>query len=106
MSLFETVTKPFQCYNRYQLAIQDCHTPLDVESFIGREAISETYRYQITFTSPDKNLQAQHFLRRTDHFTFSSPTIPLVTLSTLNEPQKRIHGVVIGVCPQQTNLSG
>lgn len=106
MSLFETVTKPFQCYNRYQLAIQDCHTPLDVESSIGREAISETYRYQITFTSPDKNLQAQHFLRRTDHFTFSSPTIPLVTLSTLNEPQKRIHGVVIGVCPQQTNLSG
>lgn len=94
MSLFETVTKPFQSHNRYQLAIQDCHTPLDVESFIGREAISETYRYQITFTSPDKNLQAQHFLRRTAHFTFSSPTIPLVTLSTLNEPQKRIHGVV------------
>lgn len=94
MSLFETVTKPLQSHNRYQLAIQDCHTRLDVESFIGREAISETYRYQITFTSPDKNLQAQHFLRRTAHFTFSSPTTPLAALSTLNEPQKRIHGVI------------
>lgn len=94
MSLFDAIKSPFQTHNRYQLAVQDCHTPLDVESFIGREAISETYRYQIIFTSADNNLQAQQFLRRTAHFTFSSPTIPLISLSALNEPQKRIHGVI------------
>lgn len=94
MSVSDTITKPFRTHNRYQLTVQDCHDPLDVESFIGREAISETYRYQIAFVSADNNLQAQQFLRRTAHFTFSSPTIPLAALSTLNEPQKRIHGVV------------
>lgn len=94
MSVSDTVTKPFRTHNRYQLTVQDCPAPLDVESFISRESISETYRYQIAFTSADNNLQAQQFLRRTAHFTFSSPTIPLAALSTLNEPQKRIHGVV------------
>lgn len=94
MSLFDTVIKPFQSHNRYQLAVQDCQTHLDVEHFTGREAISETYRYQITFTSTEKNLQAQQFLRRSVDFTFSSPTLPLAMLNTLNELQKRVHGVV------------
>ncbi|HEQ1858340.1 TPA: type VI secretion system tip protein VgrG [Providencia alcalifaciens] len=94
MSLIEPLKSPFLSHNRYQLAVQGCDASLDVESFIGREAISETYRYQITFTSPNKNLQASQFLRRTAHFTFSSPTIPLIALSSLNEPQKRVHGVV------------
>ncbi|WP_272690369.1 type VI secretion system Vgr family protein [Providencia sp. PROV152] len=94
MSLMDTVKRTFQSHNRYHLKIQDCQFTLDVEHFIGREAISETYRYQITFTSPAQNLQAQQFLRRTAHFTFSSPTIPLTALNTLDEPQKHIHGVV------------
>ncbi|EMB3080677.1 DUF2345 domain-containing protein [Providencia rettgeri] len=94
MSLFDIVIKPFQSHNRYQLAVQGCQTHLDVEHFTGREAISETYRYQITFTSPNKNLQAQQFLRRSADFTFSSPTLPLAMLNTLNEPQKRVHGVI------------
>lgn len=94
MSLIDSVKRTFYSHNRYHLKIQDCQVALDVEHFIGREAISETYRYQITFTSPTQNLQAQQFLRRTAHFTFSSPTIPLVALNTLNEPQKRVHGVI------------
>ncbi|HHR6031233.1 TPA: DUF2345 domain-containing protein [Providencia alcalifaciens] len=94
MSLEDIALKIVTRHNRYQLAIQGCDALLDVESFIGREAISETYRYQITFTSPAQNLQAQQFLRRTAHFTFSSPTIPLAALDSLREPQKRIHGVV------------
>ncbi|HHR6028171.1 TPA: DUF2345 domain-containing protein [Providencia alcalifaciens] len=94
MSLMDTALRPFLSHNRYQLAVQGCQTHLDVESFIGREAISKTYRYQITFTSAEKNLQAPQFLRRSADFTFSSPTLPLAALNTLNEPQKRVHGVI------------
>jgi type VI secretion system secreted protein VgrG len=61
MSLIESLKSPFLSHNRYQLAIQGCDALLDVESFIGREAISKTYRYQITFTSPAQNLQANSF---------------------------------------------
>ncbi|MTC76382.1 type VI secretion system tip protein VgrG [Providencia sp. wls1919] len=94
MGLQDLALKIAPRHNRYQLGVQGCSVPLDVESFIGREAISETYRYQITFTSSAQNLPAQQFLRRTAHFTFSSPTIPLAALDSLSEPQKRIHGVV------------
>lgn len=94
MGLQDLALKIAPLHNRYQLGVQGCSVPLDVESFIGREAISETYRYQITFTSSAQNLLAQQFLRRTAHFTFSSPTIPLAALDSLSEPQKRIHGVV------------
>lgn len=80
-------------HNRYQLAVADCTTELDVESFTGSEAISETYRYQVTFTSPELNLQAGQFLRRTATLSFSSPTIPLMRLATITEPDKRVHGV-------------
>lgn len=94
MSLTDTVKRIYQSHNRYHLKIQNCQAELDTEHFIGREAISETYCYQITFTSSAQQLQAQQFLRRHAHFTFSSPTIPLADLSALNEPQKRIHGVI------------
>ncbi len=94
MSLMDNALRPFLSHNRYQLAVQGCQTHLDVEHFTGREAISETYRYQITFTSTEKNLQAPQFLRRSADFTFSSPTLPLAMLNTLNEPQKRVHGII------------
>lgn len=94
MSLTDSIKGTFQSHNRYQLTVEDCHAPLDVESFIGREAISETYRYQIMFTSPIQNLQAQQILRRTAHFTFSSPTHSLASLAAMNEPQKHIHGII------------
>lgn len=94
MSLMDNALRPFLSHNRYQLAVQGCQTHLDVEHFTGREAISETYRYQITFTSTEKNLQAPQFLRRSADFTFSSPTPPLAALNTLTEPQKRVHGVI------------
>lgn len=94
MRLQDLALKIVPRHNRYQLNVQACDVPLDVESFIGRESISETYRYQITFTAPAQNLQAQQFLRRTAHFTFSSPTLPLESLEELKEPQKRVHGIV------------
>ncbi|EKT58119.1 DUF2345 domain-containing protein [Providencia burhodogranariea] len=94
MSLMDTAKQFVYSHNRYHLKIQDCHEELDVEHFIGREAVSETYRYQITFTSPQRNLQPQQFLRRNAHFSFSSPTTPLAALASLPEPQKQIHGVI------------
>lgn len=90
MSLIETLNPAFLSQNRYQLIIKDNHFLLDVESFVAREAISETYRYQITFTSPDKNLQAQQFLRRSAHFIFSSQA----TLLELHQSDKCVHGVI------------
>lgn len=81
-------------HNRYQLTVAGCTAELDVESFTGSEAISETYRYQIIFTSRELNLQAGAFLRRTAALSFSSPTIPLAALNTITKPHKHVHGVV------------
>ncbi|MCT6518983.1 DUF2345 domain-containing protein [Proteus vulgaris] len=37
--------------NRYHLTIQGCKALLDVEYFTGREAISDSYYYQITLAA-------------------------------------------------------
>lgn len=50
MSLLDTVKNLQQGQNRYRLEVQGCNELLDVEHFTGREAASDTYRYQITFT--------------------------------------------------------
>lgn len=40
--------------NRYRLSVPSCQAELDVESFTGSEAMSQLYRYNVTFTSTAK----------------------------------------------------
>ena len=94
MSLMDTTKALFQGQNRYRLEVQGCSDLLDVEHFTGREAISDTYRYQITFTSSTQDLSPQQLLRRSATLTFAPPRNSLMGLATQGMVAKRIHGTV------------
>lgn len=74
--------------NRYRLDIPSCSSPLDVEDFVGTEAMSELYCYTIHFTSTDKDIDASQLLRKP-----ASLTMGAGLLQSLSE-QKVVHGVV------------
>ena len=94
MSLIDTAKSLLQGQNRYRLEVQGCSELLDVEHFTGREAISDTYRYQITFTSTAQDLLPQQLLRRSASLTFAPPVDSLIGLATQPTIAKRVHGTV------------
>lgn len=94
MSLIDTAKSLLQGQNRYRLEVQGCSELLDVEHFTGREAISDTYRYQITFTSTAQDLLPQQLLRRSANLTFAPPADSLIGLATQPTVAKRVHGTV------------
>ncbi|MCG9949280.1 type VI secretion system tip protein VgrG [Providencia rettgeri] len=94
MSLLDTTKNLLQGQNRYRLEVQGCSDLLDVEHFTGREAASDTYRYQITFTCSAQDLLPQQLLRRNASLTFSAPINNLMGLATQPSVAKRVHGVV------------
>ncbi|WP_273827293.1 type VI secretion system Vgr family protein [Providencia rettgeri] len=79
--------------NRYQLDVQGYQGLLDVEHFTGDEAVSDTYRYEITFTSTDKDLQPEQLLRRYATLTFNAPATTMLGVPT-RTVTKRVHGTV------------
>ncbi|NIA45575.1 MULTISPECIES: type VI secretion system Vgr family protein [Providencia] len=94
MSLLDTAKNLLQGQNRYRLEVQGCSDLLDVEHFTGREAASEPYRYQITFTCSAQDLLPQQLLRRNASLTFSAPINNVMGLATQPTVAKRVHGVV------------
>ncbi|SAC73984.1 Rhs element Vgr protein [Enterobacter hormaechei] len=88
--------------NRYRLDIPSCTAVLDVETFTGKEFISELYHYQVIFTSSDQNISSAQLL--TKPATLTMGTGPLMELTG----QKVVHGVVThfkrisGSCDQAT----
>ncbi|MCQ8228110.1 type VI secretion system Vgr family protein [Pantoea trifolii] len=74
--------------NRYQLSIPSCSSSIDVENFNGAEALSENYRYDVLFTSPDKDITAAQMLRKPATLTMG--TGELMGLSG----QKMVHGYI------------
>ncbi|CAM6640221.1 type VI secretion system Vgr family protein [Enterobacter intestinihominis] len=74
--------------NRYHLDIPSCTAALDVESFTGKEFMSELYYYQLIFTSSDQNISSAQLL--TKPATLTMGTGPLMGLTG----QKVVHGVV------------
>lgn len=74
--------------NRYRLDIPSCTASLDVETFTGKEFMSELYHYTISFTSSDQNISSAQLL--TKPATLTMGTGPLMGLTG----QKVVHGVV------------
>jgi len=74
--------------NRYRLDIPSCTAALDVETFTGKEFMSELYYYQVIFTSSDLNISSAQLL--TKPVTLTMGTGPLMGLTG----QKVVHGVV------------
>lgn len=74
--------------NRYRLDIPSCTASLDVETFSGKEFMSELYYYQVIFTSSNQNISSAQLL--TKPVTLTMGTGPLMGLTG----QKVVHGVV------------
>ncbi|QHO85667.1 type VI secretion system tip protein VgrG [Klebsiella michiganensis] len=93
MSLTDTLKNPLSALtesglNRYHLDIPSCTAALDVETFTGKEFMSELYYYQVIFTSSDQNISSAQLL--TKPATLTIGTGPLMGLAG----QKVVHGVV------------
>ncbi|WP_311754160.1 type VI secretion system tip protein VgrG [Proteus columbae] len=84
----------FNGQNRYHLNVQGCDNLFDVEHFTGREAISDTYYYQITFTCQAPDLQPQQLLRRSATLSFTPPINSMMDLIDQEPITKQVHGVV------------
>ncbi|MCX9034150.1 type VI secretion system Vgr family protein [Citrobacter portucalensis] len=74
--------------NRYFLSIPSCSSVLDVEDFNGSEGLSRNYYYDILFTSADKDIQANQFLRQVATLTMNGGKLGFMTT------QKIVHGVI------------
>ncbi|WP_409075903.1 type VI secretion system Vgr family protein [Pantoea sp. C3] len=74
--------------NRYRLDIPSCTASLDVETFSGKEFMSELYYYQVIFTSSNQNISSAQLLTKPVRLTMG--TGPLMGLTG----QKVVHGVV------------
>ncbi|MFO6296724.1 type VI secretion system Vgr family protein [Rahnella selenatireducens] len=74
--------------NRYRLDIPSCSSLLDVEDFNGNERLSNTYQYDILFTSADKDLDATQFLLKSASLTMGTGSLQGLV------DQKVVHGVV------------
>ncbi|RLM22928.1 type VI secretion system Vgr family protein [Brenneria goodwinii] len=77
--------------NRYQLSVSG-RSDLDVESFSATEGLSQTYCYQITFTS-GSDIAPGEMLLQDATFTFNTPGSLLGDIA-LSEAARSIHGVV------------
>lgn len=93
MSLTDTLKNPLSALtesglNRYRLDIPSCTAALDVESFTGKEFMSELYYYQVIFTSSDQNISSAQLLTKPATLTMGAG--PLMGLTG----QKVVHGVV------------
>ncbi|MEQ5206799.1 type VI secretion system tip protein VgrG [Proteus sp. fly-1067] len=94
MNLKKTAQTLLNGQNRYHLNVQGCDILFDVEHFTGREAISDTYHYQIMFTCQAQDLQPQQLLRRSATLSFTPPINSITDLATQEPITKQVHGVV------------
>jgi len=75
-------------HNRYHFTITGCASDIDIQSFEGKESLSEPFSYEINFTSVDPFITPQDVLNCSAKFFFQSPTDL--------EPQRRVYGVITG----------
>ncbi|NBN69625.1 type VI secretion system tip protein VgrG [Proteus sp. G2618] len=94
MNIIDLVKNTLIGQNRYHLNVQGCDVLFDVEHFTGREAISDTYHYQITFTCQAQDLQPQQLLRRSATLSFTPPINSITDLATQEPITKHVHGVI------------
>ena len=60
--------------NRYTLKLSDLSS-LSIVSVVGRESLNTPWRYEIIFTSPNKQLRINHLLSQPASLTFEAPSL-------------------------------
>ena len=87
-------------HNYYSLSIDRLNalTQLSVVSLNGQEVLNEPWHYEITFTSPEKQLDINAILKQPASLTFYAPALikQPTGISSLDQPAKTrtIHGVI------------
>lgn len=92
----------------YTLHISGNQVPLSVLSVTGEERLNQPWRYEITFTTGDKQLQAEAMLTRAATFIFhpKPEQIPFLTelsLLTLQTLPRTLYGVITAFSQLATN---
>lgn len=87
-------------HNHYSLTIDsfDQSTEFSVLSLDGQESLNEPWRYTITFTCADKQIQISTVLSQAASLTFEAPTMTeqLAKISSLQKPtlSRTLYGVI------------
>lgn len=80
-------------HSHHLLTVHGCSSLLDVLSFEGHEALSESFRYVIEFTSSDKAITAQQMLMQDASLTLQAPVDQGFGIK-IQVPVRTIQGVV------------
>ncbi|MDF3934271.1 type VI secretion system Vgr family protein [Pseudomonas citronellolis] len=89
--------RPFFDHSRHTLSVDGLDAPLDVLAFEGTEALSQTFRYTIEFTSSAQDIPADGVLRKAASFSLrAAPSTVRVRGFTPPEiaPLRTLHGVI------------
>lgn len=87
-------------HNHYSLKIDGLNhcAKLSVLSLDGQEWLNQPWRYDITFTSPDKHIAISSILKRSASLTFEapSPAGQVAQISSFEKPTlpRTLHGVI------------
>ncbi|MCG8216172.1 type VI secretion system Vgr family protein [Brenneria goodwinii] len=92
LSVSELASRLTSTLNRYQLSVSG-RSDLDVESFSATEGLSQTYCYQITFTS-GSDIAPGEMLLQDVTFTFNAPGVTLGDVALPAASARAVHGVV------------
>lgn len=83
--------------NRYLLLFKRITIETDIESFTGQEALSESFRYTVRFTSPEKDIPADNIMMQPAIFVIRRPN-PAYSRYLPNQPKweclREIHGII------------
>jgi len=92
------MTKPLlgSIHNHYTLEIDELDAvELDVLSFIGKEWLSQPFKYTVAFTSPTQDIEAAKILGKDASFHMGASVQPPQTAITARGA-RTLHGVITG----------
>ncbi|WP_421671278.1 type VI secretion system tip protein VgrG [Rahnella sp. EDr1-12] len=88
-----TNSLPFFDHSHHKLAVRGSSAQPDVLSFNSLEALSQPFRYEIEFTSTDKNIDPKTMLLQDASLTLQAPVAEAFGVS-VQQPQRVIQGVI------------
>ena len=88
-----SIASVFFDHSHHKLTVRGSGAPLDVLSFEGEEWLSSPFKYDIQFTSTDKNIDPTTMLMQDASLTLQAPVAEAFGVS-VQQPQRVIQGVV------------
>ena len=88
-----TNSLPFFDHSHHKLTVRGSGAALDVLSFEAEEWLSSPFKYDIQFTSTDKNIDPTTMLMQDASLTLQAPVAEAFGVS-VQQPQRVIQGMV------------